>query len=499
MKDSDATWSAVRAVGDENFDCTSSLTEALWGVFKFQLSRPLSNLLLVSDVWRVSDTAKMELCCDLISQVYPSRLMYSKMGDTLVQIPFGFRISKQPLGRLLCRYDKHYANNVENRHDDPTTWLLNRIKISEDDVGEMKENYFLDWGLLRMPAHLSDAVGMLPLNCLRTIIDELFSRPGKFFEEWVANEAEVIAALEIVSIAAFAVSDFKWADEKMRNWDELKQSAVDLAITALSNPKVPKTVGFIQAIASIEVSQPLLNLVGRFDNLSNLWLGLRITKRMLLFDPNCKVKLPELVGISAEKLISNVTTLVIDSVIWPRFKTEKRRVGYRDELFALLKSTGSCASPDELVKMLRECPKTKRPVTQSDLNAANCPSCKVDLGPGHLVEPKQQDVANLFQDYQKFMFFFERVAELFIRHKGDDPRHIRQFVDQLLANRNLQVSWRFMTVIVKNILAADDGRNILDSVLLQIDCNDPPNLPPNARSLFQALIVVGDELTEEVV
>jgi len=54
-------WNIVDAVSDPNFDSSSSLTEGLWGIFKSKVSNSLAHLLLVSDVWRVSNETTMSL------------------------------------------------------------------------------------------------------------------------------------------------------------------------------------------------------------------------------------------------------------------------------------------------------------------------------------------------------------------------------------------------------------------------------------------------------
>ena len=54
-------WNVLDAVSDRDFDSSSSLTEGLWGIFKIKISNLFAHLLLVSDVWRVSNETAMSL------------------------------------------------------------------------------------------------------------------------------------------------------------------------------------------------------------------------------------------------------------------------------------------------------------------------------------------------------------------------------------------------------------------------------------------------------
>ena len=73
---------------------------------------------------------------------------------------------------------------------------------------------------------------------------------------------------------------------------------------------------------------------------------------MLLFDPNCQVKLPDLLGSSVEQLIQNLTELVLDSIIRPRLIAdgESRRAIRQVDLYALLNIAAVCSSSEELSK-----------------------------------------------------------------------------------------------------------------------------------------------------
>jgi hypothetical protein len=129
------TWNVVDAVNDASFDSSSSLTEGLWGVFKHKISNPLAHLLLVSDVWRISDQPSTKLWCDFVNANYPDRLMSLNSSDSLVQMPIGFRTCTQPFGRLLASFDTHLNG--------PLQWLLDRVSKSEDAKSqEIKEVWF---------------------------------------------------------------------------------------------------------------------------------------------------------------------------------------------------------------------------------------------------------------------------------------------------------------------------------------------------------------------
>jgi hypothetical protein len=214
---------------------------------------------------------------------------------------------------------------------------------------------------------------------------------------------------------------------------------------------------------------------------------------MLLFNPGHSVQLPELQGSSAEQLMQSLTELVIESVIRPRVAVaeaaSKRSVRQAD-LNALLKSTSTCDSPRELAKILRQCPETESLVLTEE-NASldgKCSSCGQPLvqkviighqaintrayvadGTGneatavlveapppvrvtreHLKEPDARSVESLFEDHQKFLFFFERVADLYIQQRRNNPEDIRIFLRHLINDTRLRVSWRFLTVIFTN-------------------------------------------------
>jgi hypothetical protein len=95
---------------------------------------------------------------------------------------------------------------------------------------------------------------------MSTIIDGLFEDTNEFFLDWQQWQAEVIAALELVSIASFARAELDSGDfwsaspVRMRDWELFTEAAARLSLAALASPDVIRThERFMQAIASIEV------------------------------------------------------------------------------------------------------------------------------------------------------------------------------------------------------------------------------------------------------
>ena len=166
------------------------------------------------------------------------------------------------------------------------------------------------------------------------------------------------------------------------------------------------------------------------EDLSQLWLGLRITKRMQLFHPEANIKPPQLLGSSPDVLFKSLKELVIGSVIQPRVMTDGdeamgRRGSIRQgDLYSLLESTASCRSPDELANILRTCPATKslvlldgapspedRCISCGDRLVARATTAAEVAGAEialihHLTEPSRKAVESLYQDHQKFLFYF---------------------------------------------------------------------------------------------
>ena len=389
---------------------------------------------------------------------------------------------------------------------DPTRWLLNYIRNKNDGL-HVQEAYFRDWLLMQTPPHLREAVRRLPFLNMKSIMNDLFDDPDYFIEQWEQNEARVIAALELLAIAAFTKDEDDvfsgtssgsgnsglWETGNIRSWKVFSQSAARVVLTHLSRPTTfNQNQNFFQAITSIEVSKALKDLVNSVEDMSNLWLGLRITKRILLFDSNCNIKLPELQGITGEKLFRNLTALVVESVIRPRLAADGERHVRQSNLLALLSNTGVSASPDEFAGKVKQCPKTNCFIPLEEIRDDVCPRCDASLTPQagddaasvHLVSPNRRTTEALFEDYQKFLFFFERTAELFIHHKGKRPQDILAFINHLTKENRLQVSWRFMTVIIRNVLSVPGGKATIDSALVNIQCNEPADLTHNAGIFF---------------
>ena len=279
------------------------------------------------------------------------------------------------------------------------------------------------------------------------------------------------------------------------------------------------------------MSPALNSLLDRVEELPNLWLGLRITKRILIFDPESDVKLPELKVSTPQRLFENLQELVITSVIRPRVAVRNRTRIRQADLYALLKRTSVCSSPEELSQVLRECPTTNSMVLLEDNVEADenghCSSCHQPLTTpraqevvqeepefeaideednevqiiqeilpvNHLRTPNARAIDLLFQDHQKFMFFFERVAELFIEQRKDNPRDVRDFMQYLLGpDSRLRVSWRFLTVIVRTALSTRTGTAIIDELLSAIRCNQlTREMNPNSQNLLRALLACADQ------
>lgn len=130
-------WNVVDLYGDENFDSSTSLTESLWGVLKHQISNLLAHLLLVSDVWRVSDEPSAKLWCDFVKANYGDRLMSPSSSDSPLQMPIGFRVCIQPFGRLLASLDVHFAKQTDSSLNRPLCWLLNYIARNQDENSQI--------------------------------------------------------------------------------------------------------------------------------------------------------------------------------------------------------------------------------------------------------------------------------------------------------------------------------------------------------------------------
>ena len=91
------------------------------------------------------------------------------------------------------------------------------------------------------------------------IVDELFEDSTAFFLDWERVQAEVVAALELVSIASFAKADMEndfWSDapSRMRNWKFFAEAAARLSLATLASSHVLNCQEiFMQSVSSIEV------------------------------------------------------------------------------------------------------------------------------------------------------------------------------------------------------------------------------------------------------
>ncbi len=276
LKECAIFWNVVNAVGDASFDSSSSLTKGLWGVFKQKISNPLAHLLLVSDVWRISDRFSMNLWCDFVDENYPNRLILPSPSDSVVQMPIGFRLCTRPLGRLLASFKNNQTQNI----NEPLQWLLNRLAENEDnDSQEIKQvrtklcslrstgvganqlrlfyffkAYFLDCFLLRIHPHLHSCLRKVPLSKMGSLVDYLFEEPVPFFTTWEEWEARVIAVLELVSLVSFAKSDDDFWDDAtlISDWKSFTKEGARLSLKKLGSPDVTR-INFIMAVSSIEV------------------------------------------------------------------------------------------------------------------------------------------------------------------------------------------------------------------------------------------------------
>ena len=104
----------------------------------------------------------------------------------------------------------------------------------------------------------------IPLSKMATLVDTLFEDPSKFFIQWDEYEANVIAALQMVSIASYATADVNgvhadlWRNttRRMRNWKMFVELAARISLTSLASPAVFQHCRerFMRSISSIEVS-----------------------------------------------------------------------------------------------------------------------------------------------------------------------------------------------------------------------------------------------------
>ena len=176
-------------------------------------------------------------------------------------------------------------------------------------------------------------------------------------------------------------------------------------------------------------------------------------------------------------LIDCLQKLFITSVIRPRIAAG----GHREaDMYDLLRSTSTCSSPEELAQVIGQCPIT---------------NCIVSLGDpaNHLRVPEV--IQSLFQDHQKFMFFFEAVAELFFQQNNNNPHEILDFVHYLLRpDSRLRLSLRFLAVVTRSVLSTRNGISIIHELLTDIQCNQLTcDSNANHQNLLRALLACADQ------
>lgn len=115
--------------------------------------------------------------------------------------------------------------------------------------------------MLRVPPHLHHCVRGIPLTKMTYLIDSLFEEPTEFVSQWKNYHPEVVAALELLSIASFtrpeSDDDSLWNDwtGRMRNWKSFSEALGRLSLTVLTSPEVLNSHDkLIQSVSSIEVS-----------------------------------------------------------------------------------------------------------------------------------------------------------------------------------------------------------------------------------------------------
>lgn len=121
----------------------------------------------------------------------------------------------------------------------------------------------MDWFLLRIPPHLQPCRNKIPISRMGPLIDSIFDEPIPFFQCWDQNKADVMSALELISIASFAKTEGDQVDfelwnvvsVRIRNWKSFIESAAVLLLTTLSSRDVlDSREKFTQSISSIEVN-----------------------------------------------------------------------------------------------------------------------------------------------------------------------------------------------------------------------------------------------------
>ena len=217
--------------------------------------------------------------CDFVETNFPDKVLFHST-DALVQIPVGFRYCHQPFGRLLASFDRQYALSPDSPLNKPLRWLLERVNQENGLVQEVSTSllsstylfwksflflfflnkaYFRDWLLLRLPPHLHNCAEQFPMARMKDILNTLFADPECFLEDWESHEAKVIAALELLNIASFAISQaVTWpnaSSTQIRSWKVFIDSATRLSLAELSTPAMLQSQKkLLQSITSIEVN-----------------------------------------------------------------------------------------------------------------------------------------------------------------------------------------------------------------------------------------------------
>lgn len=221
----------------------------------------------------------------------------------------------------------------------------------------------------------------------------------------------------------------------------------------------------------LQVSSTLTQFLNEMEMLHNQWLALKITKRILLFDPESNITLTEEQVSKPLTFFERITEFVIESVFRRRVSSTNDQPVSLVDLYTLLKITSTCNSAQELAKLIED---------QFQ----------------HLRATDTNQVESLFQVHQQFMFFFENVAKLFIKQRRNNSRDILRFLEFLLSEDcRLQFSWRFLIGIVRSVLSTTQpAAGVIDSILLKIHCNQmKSDLNANAYNLMRALIVSVDQ------
>lgn len=119
--------------------------------------------------------------------------------------------------------------------------------------------------MLHVPPHLHPCLELLPIGNMLNLIDTFFGDQETYFESWKCFEADVVAALELVSIATFALQKvFPWnaGFVNIRSWMKFSKEAALLSLTTLSDPAVIQNRNrWMRSLSSIEVCRNLFTIL----------------------------------------------------------------------------------------------------------------------------------------------------------------------------------------------------------------------------------------------